>query len=165
MAEKWLEIVVKLLFSCLKFWRPASSFRRCEKNLWYIFLWVVKVVIKMCNLVCIQILNWLMDNSVSNNHSSLQRVLSFCNFVYHPNKLTNLEERINTWNKTKLYAFPDNHLRVLSFCNFVYYPNKLTNLEEMINTWHKTKLYAFPKRVFKISAKKIQKHERTVINT
>ena len=25
MAEKWLEIVVKLLFSCLKFWRPASN--------------------------------------------------------------------------------------------------------------------------------------------
>ena len=64
-----------------------------------------------------------------------------------------------------LFQIITHYFRVLSFCNFVYYPNKLANLEERINTWHKTKLYAFPKRVFKISAKKIQKHERTVINT
>ena len=63
------------------------------------------------------------------------------------------------------FPITTHNYRVLSFCNFVYYSKKLTNLEERINTWHKTKLYAFPKRVFKISAKKIQKHERTVINT
>ena len=28
MAEKWLEMVVKLQFSCLKFWRPVSSCKR-----------------------------------------------------------------------------------------------------------------------------------------
>ena len=26
MAEKWLEMVVKLQFSCLKFWRPPSTY-------------------------------------------------------------------------------------------------------------------------------------------
>ena len=47
---------------------------------------------------------------------------------------------------------------------YIVYATKLTNLEERIITWHKTRLSAFPIRVFKISAEKVQKHERTIIN-
>ena len=104
----------------------------------------------------------------------VQQVSALCNWdsflvcfflIFEVVKLCKYWTDFNGWLRAS-----DNHsslkLRGLASCNFVYFAfaTKLANLEERIITWHKTRLSAFPIRVFKISAEKVQKHERTIIN-